>query len=288
MTSFINSKFHFSHTINQLCKGQDYVCTGSGINPETGEPFEWIMLNDGHGSNACINCIRQISTNEKSKLISEPDPIRAIASYIDSYCFIRFYESSGATAIVIKFYADRAECINCGDSQFIIFKDDDIIHISEEHIPTKPEEKIRMLQMGITFKSSTNIKVASESVIISIPSEYAVFKNGNHLACSQALGHNSMTGYNPSSFILPFESDASYRFVLGSDGLFDMLMLENPSDIEILKTKTSKEICDWAAKRWQQQWECYSPTGEKHLITFSKEEVDDVSVAVVIKPKTCV
>ena len=272
---------HIATATAQLCKGQDYVCSGHGKSSETDEAFEWVMLNDGHGTNSCINFVRAIPEEKKSELIGSPDPIQRLAGYIDESGCVRTYESSGATAVIIKLYKDRAECINCGDSRCIIFKDGELIHVSKEHNSYNEEERTRMLKRGITFQSSTNIKVVSDTMIASVPSEYAIFKNGTMLACTQALGHNSKTGYDPSVFVLPLEENVSYRFVMGSDGLFDMVMMDNPCDMEKLKTATCQDICDWAAARWQQEWDARPSTGGNIKIKYDSHECDDVSVAVI-------
>jgi serine/threonine protein phosphatase PrpC len=272
---------HISTATAQLCKGQDYVCSGHGTSSETGETFEWVMLNDGHGTNSCINFIRSIPQEKKSELIGSPDPIQRLAAYIDDSGCVQTYELSGATAVIIKLYKDRAECINCGDSQFIIFKDEELIHVSKEHNSYNEEERARMLNLGITFHSSTNIKVVSETTIASVPSEYAIFNNGIMLACTQALGHNSKTGYDPSVFLLHLEEDVSYRFVMGSDGLFDMVMMDNPHDMEKLKTASCGDICDWASARWQQEWDAHSSTRGHIKIKYDSHDCDDVSVAVI-------
>lgn len=269
------------HAVVQMSKGQDYVCNGNGINPISGEKFQWIMLNDGHGTDSCINFIRSMSIEKKTELISQSDPIRAIASYIDTSWCVTPFELSGSTAIILKCYKDRAECITCGDSQAIIFKDGKIMHITKEHNYTNREERIRIINdMGYGFTSSNGIKIVGEFELEHMNTEYVNFNDGKMLACTQALGHNSKTGYNPSTFIFKYEENASYRVVIASDGLFDMLMLDNENDIQILKTKTSKKICEWIVDRWLHEWTAYFRPGILSKFNYKREDCDDISVAI--------
>jgi serine/threonine protein phosphatase PrpC len=279
-------QIEITSAIEQLCKGQDYTCSGESVDPISGEKFHWTMLNDGHGTNSCINFIRKIPQEKKSSLISSTTPVETLAKYIDESNCIRLYESSGATVIIVKIYKNRAECFMSGDSQLIIFKNSEIVHISNPHNCKDPTERERMKNKGYTFCPTTNIKVISESRMTMEHGEYVLFKNNNKLACTQALGHNSITGYNPAKFSIPLEKEISYRFVLGSDGLFDMLILDNPDDIKFLRTETSKNICDKATKRWLQEWEAIDLENmENYKFSYEKSQCDDVSVTTVdIKP----
>jgi serine/threonine protein phosphatase PrpC len=284
MTDFMLTKKFVSNVsmaVEDMCKGQDNIRNGSSIDIETGELFEWIMLNDGHGTNTCIYFIRSITNEKLSELMGKSDPIKAIAEHIDKSTIIRTYESSGATAVIVKIYSDRAECINCGDSQFIVFKDDAINFISAPHNSSNESEKKRILDMGLQFVPCRNIKVISEHVMTTVPTEYVLFKDLNKLACSQALGHNSKTGYAPDKHIVKFEEKSKYRIIMGSDGLFDMLMLDNDSDLEKLNTKSAKEISDWIVGRWLYDWEGHYLDGDKTKFKYEKHETDDVSVSVI-------
>ena len=264
-----------------MASGQDYVCTGTGVDAETGESFEYIMLNDGHGSDFCINFIRGMSPEEKSECIGSPDPIRALVAKIDgSYC-VPMKRSSGATAVILKSYTNRGEVITCGDSQAVIFKDGEVIHITQEHNFTNQEERVRVTASGRNFFiTSSNIRVASDTEMEMSQTEYLSFPGGSMLACTQALGHNSITGYAPSSFKFTYEQYSSYKVVLASDGVFDIMIPGCNNDMQVLCEKTSQEICDWTVARWLQVWRFKKPSGEYDSFRYSREHCDDVSVAV--------
>lgn len=274
---------YMSHAVEQMTeKGQDYVCQGTGTDPITGEKFKWTMLNDGHGSDTCIHFIRSIPQEKKDELISNVDTIQALADYIDRNAGIRKNEQSGATCVIVKCFPTRVECISAGDSQFIVFKNGELIYASKEHNCQNEAERQRMTEMGYGFITSLNIKVISETNLAAVENGYVVFPDGMQLACTQALGHNSKTGYNPEVYTLPLNLGDAYRVVLGSDGLYDMTMLDDARDIQSLLRKTSKEICEKTVNRWLQEWEAvYLPNNERQRIKYTRRQCDDVSVAVV-------
>ena len=296
MASFVapSHEVSIAGKVEQLCSGQDYFCEGNGIDAVTGEPVRWVMLNDGHGTDSCINFIRSIPTETKSQLICSADPVNVLASYIfESGCIKelkkhfpraeKVWESSGATAVIVKCYSDRIECINSGDSQFIIFKDGELVRVSEEHNCSNEKEKERIVAMNgsIKFAPSVTIKVVSETELTNVYSEYVRFPDGNQLATTQALGHRSKTGYAPNHHVFMLDPDSSYRIIMGSDGLFDMTMMDNAVDIEFLKTKTAAEICDKASGRWLQEWIGIMSDGRRPTFSYTRKEADDVSAVVI-------
>jgi serine/threonine protein phosphatase PrpC len=285
MTSFATSSethdINIVYSVEKMYKGQDYICHGNGIDSETGESFRWVMLNDGHGTDACINFIRSIPDTIKSELIGKPDPIASLVNYIDKTRCVFRYESSGATAVILKCYANRGHVITCGDSQAVVFKDGEVVHITKEHNCYNESERERLTSRGVRFVSSRNIKVIKHNEIINVPADYATFREDHYLACTQALGHNSLTGYAPDNFIIPFEKGSTYKFVLGSDGLFDMTMLDNECDITVLREKNGHEIMGWCMDRWLQEWNGDFPENAKNTFQFKKEDCVDISVATI-------
>jgi serine/threonine protein phosphatase PrpC len=275
-----------THAVEQMCKGQDYVSQGTGIDELTGENFQWTMLNDGHGTDKCINFLRALPQEKKNELIQSRTPVQALAEYIDRYANIPPNTQSGATVVIAKCYKNRFQCISSGDSKFIIFKDGNLVYSSTEHNCTNKEEVKRMVKLGYRIDDSQNIKMISEKSLTYAYSGYAVFGTGRRLACTQALGHNSMTGYNPEVYSFTIEPTSTYRVVLGSDGLYDVIQFENPNDITMLKTNTSKQICDRTVKRWLQEWEAHLPNKPIEKFKFNRDDCDDVAVSVVdIIPK---
>jgi len=277
-----NHDVNMSHAVEQMTeKGQDYVCQGTSADPITGEKFQWTMLNDGHGSNMCINFIRSIRQEKKDELISSPTPIEAIVEYIDGNAFIPKHEQTGATCVIVKCFPTRVECISAGDSQFLVFKNGELIYTSKEHNCQNEAERQRIAERGYEFTPSSNIKLLSETTATLAPADYVKFPDGSRLACTQALGHNSKTGYLPETYTFPIVEGETYRVVLGSDGVFDMTMLDNAQDVQDLLTKTSQEICGKIVSRWLQEWEAHLPDKAPQKFRYQRHECDDVSVATV-------
>lgn len=273
---------NMSHAVEQMTfNGRDYVCQGTSADPITGEKFQWTMLNDGHGSNTCINFIRSITQERKDGLISCAHPIEALAEYIDCGAGIPSWQSSGATCVIVKCFKDRVDCISAGDSQFLVFKNSELIYTSKEHNCQNETERQRMTEKGYSFITSSNIKIISETILVPVESGYVEFIDGSRLACTQALGHNSKTGYFPETYTFPLNPGDTYRVVMGSDGLYDMTMIDNAQDVHDLLTKTSKEICDKTVRRWLQEWEAHLPNTAPKKFKYTRHECDDVSVAVI-------
>jgi serine/threonine protein phosphatase PrpC len=271
-----------THAVEQMTfKGQDYVCHGTGADPITGEKFQWTMLNDGHGDDTCINFIRSISQEKKNELISSGNPIETLAEYIDHTAGIPKYQSSGATCVIVKCYKNRVKCISAGDSQFLVFKNGELIYVSKEHNCKNEAECQRLTEKGYSFIPSKNIKLLSETTLTMVESGYVKFSDGMYLACTQALGHNSKTGYMPEMYEFQLSLGETYRVILGSDGVFDMTMLESNQDIQDLLTKTSREICTKTVSRWLQEWESHMPGKEPQKLKYQRHDCDDVSVATV-------
>jgi serine/threonine protein phosphatase PrpC len=170
-------KVEIETAVRQLCKGQDYVEKGHGVDSDSGEEFDWALLNDGHGSHSCIRFIRDIPIEKKAELIGTGNPVEALAEYIDTSGCVRKDESSGATVVIVKFYSDRAVCLSSGDSQVAVFKNGELEYLSKEHNCHNPEEVDRVKAMGfsISTQPNTNSKMVAKNQLAVADSVYAVF-----------------------------------------------------------------------------------------------------------------
>jgi len=263
-----------------LSKGQDVVIWGEGINGIS----RWVMLNDGHGSYSVIDFIKSIPLDKMTELICGTDPVRDLARFIDdSGCLKGPGDSSGATAVILRLYEDHMECISVGDSQYMVFVDNKLQHVSVEHTGFNEAERLRLseLKRGVSFVTSGNIKVISETNMKQVWSWYATWPNNTMLACTQALGHSSKTGYAPDVQNFPLVPGSNFRFIMGSDGLFDMLVQTDTfQEIEFLTAKSCKEICELAIGRWKQKWSVLDFSGNIQEVEFDSNGQDDVSVVV--------
>jgi serine/threonine protein phosphatase PrpC len=126
-TQECNHEIIISHAVQQMFKGQDLIRQGT-----VGE-MKWVMLNDGHGSDACINCLRSLSQDQLDKIIASSTPIESLATKIDETIKITQKDLSGATCVIARIYPSHIELISSGDSQFIVFKNKELIYVSKEH-----------------------------------------------------------------------------------------------------------------------------------------------------------
>jgi len=270
-----------------LCKNQDETYYGSGEDVETNEPFDWIMLTDGHGTNDCIFYLRTIKL-QLSDFISTSTPIETMNQALTDRGIGRTY-STGATCCIAKCYANRVVCSHSGDSKIVVYKNKKLTYISHDHNSRNENERKRVLDNGLYFMPNQTIKMKSLSELTYIPADYLVFKNRNCLACTQCLGHFGQSEPFPDVEVIYFGETDEIRVLLFSDGVSDMLLDEEYDELYDLSVD---EIVDRAERRWKQSWITVSETDTsvKHTFKFDRpEEWDDVScIELFAKPKqTC-
>jgi serine/threonine protein phosphatase PrpC len=276
--------------VAQLCKGQDQTYSGVFIDEETHEEGKWAMITDGHGSNTCINFLRSIKQAKLNEIIGTRSPVETMAKYINQNAKIGKYESSGATMCLVKIYKDRIVCINCGDSRVIVYKNNESVFISKEHNSFNMNERRRIeaCYPGVKIDKTTNIKIISENKMIGIVGEYIDFPSGTRLMTSQALGHNGNTGYAPDYETIYYDENDSIKIIIGSDGLWEMVLKDNKEEISKLANMHCKDILDFAVKRWLQEWEMYTDINAETFIkcSYNENQCDDVGIVTVdIVPK---
>jgi serine/threonine protein phosphatase PrpC len=72
-----------SSSLNQLCKGQDYIYIDD-ISVLVNEECTVCIIFDGHGGDSVINFIRSIPNNKMNKLITKSNPIETLSNYINN------------------------------------------------------------------------------------------------------------------------------------------------------------------------------------------------------------
>ena len=270
----INSK------INQLSKKQDHIITEQAIDKETGELFNWCALFDGHGTDDCINFIRNTPMEIMTDFIVSDHPIENLAKYINDNVKLRV--SSGSTMCLIKIYQNRIVCINCGDSRIAIYKNGNLEFISEEHSFKNEKEKARLAD-NVTYIPSSDIEIRDENTLISVYSEYIEWDSDYYtkLACSQALGHNGITGCAPDTVVIPITPGDRFKVIIGSDGLWDMVI--NEEDMLQLWGMDADAIMKQTTDRWLQTWNMVDALNNSTRIHRSKYQpchCDDIAVVV--------
>lgn len=279
--------FKITSKINQLCKGQDHIYIDDTYDL-SGEKCSICIVFDGHGDDKVINFIRSIPKDVMNKLLIGPKPVETLANYINENVVYSKNSSSGSTMCMVKVYSNRIECINCGDSQVAIYKNGSLHFMSKEHNYKNLKERKRLaLSDNVNFVESGNIKMINTNTLISVYSEYIEWNFPNRylkLACSQALGHNNMTGYEPDYTTIPLTLEDTYKVIIGSDGLWDMVMVDNERDMKRLYKLDAPTIVERTTNRWLQEWNMQDLLNHNEEIIqcrFEQKNCDDIAVVVV-------
>jgi serine/threonine protein phosphatase PrpC len=268
---------------NQMSKGQDENFVGLAIHPETKEHVHWMFNFDGHGSN---HCIRKIRATNPVQFLFEPDPIAALSDYLFEEKAIPENISSGAVVVLAMIYQTRIEIYTCGDSQAIVYKDGEMVYLSVPHDSEREDEKVRVVtnpNVSRIDTTATSMKLLTPSIGTMRPSSYVVYKDGNMLAPTRAIGHNNKVFHDSELHIIDMESTSEYRVVLGSDGVFDLLFLENEDDRQVLAQGNADDVVNFYTKRWLQEWSYYKNDTDvepTQVFKYRREDCDDLSACV--------
>jgi serine/threonine protein phosphatase PrpC len=287
-----------SENVEQMYKGQDYTISGETI--INGQPIKYAVVFDGHGTSSVITAIRKITKEKMNDIMATSCPATVLFNYINDaspkLC-IRG-ESSGSTMCMTRIFPNHIEIRNVGDSQAVLFKNGKIEFISETHDYDNEKERDRLFKQGLmaAVVESSDIKIVNEEQMFQMKSHYIIHIMGwGQLAITQALGHNGKTGIFPDITIIPYEEKDDIQIVLGSDGLFDMIIREREtdkfveSDLLAMVQMTGEEILKRAINRWLNVWEMHYDLKKPDLTMigqYTKEQCDDVSVVkVILKPE---
>jgi serine/threonine protein phosphatase PrpC len=282
-----------THCVQGMDKFQDQTYLGEGTDEESGEAFHYAMVTDGHGRDDVIHILRRISASDLSTMLGKPDPVDALAKHVkieqdELFALNQYrhkYAGTGATMCLVKIYKDRIVCINVGDSQAYIYRDGSLLFKTKEHTPSNTADVARLKSMntGIEFEDSFNIEVVSETRMVQSVSKYVVWPDGHRLACTQALGHGSRTGYSPDIETIMIEPGRSYQVIIGSDGIWDMLIKDSIADAERLWGLEAEQVVKFACDRWLQEWEMTTLADPDtiHKCSYNRHHCDDMGAAVV-------
>ena len=173
---------------------------------------------DGHGSDEVSKLLKKnivgILTNKEIKYPISKKQIEVICANIQSYIKKKPYaNSAGSTANIVIIYNCNNQYyftnINVGDSRCVIYMNDKIIQVSEDHKPTNINEYNRIIQMGG--------KVYRDGL------EYRV----GDLSVSRSFGDCSNKYTFPVPDIKTFKFNSNLNFIIGCDGLFDVMKNED-------------------------------------------------------------
>jgi serine/threonine protein phosphatase PrpC len=277
------NQYHFTHIndyMKLLGKKQDQTYTGIGSDKDTGEIFDWMVVYDGHGNNDCINAIRKM---DQLAHIECANPIESIAEYIINT--INPKSVSGAVMSLVKIYADRIVCYSCGDSQILVLKNDKKIYMNQRHDLSNVNEKNRILQLHPENKivSAETFQLIDDTNIQMFNAGYIHFHNNTRIAPTQAIGHGGMTACIPSVEVIPITNGDRFRVIVASDGLWDMLIVNDDSslDLPVLTKSSGNEILDYVVRRWEKEWTlCDSSNNIICRAALPRNNYDDIALCI--------
>ena len=159
-----------------------------------------------------------------------------------------------------------------------------ILFISEEHSFKNEKEKDRLAD-NVTYIPSSDIEIRDENTLISCYSEYIEWDSDYYtkLACSQALGHNGITGCAPDTVVIPITPGDRFKVIVGSDGLWDMIIKSDEKDMLQLWGMDADAIMKQTTDRWLQTWNMIDELKNSiivHRAKYQPYQCDDISVIV--------
>jgi len=265
-----------SYVALPLGKGQDDGRMGEFIT-ETGEKCEWMVGLDGHGSNITINCLR---TMDWDNIMKEGDALSKVIELLESRGGNR--RLTGSTYVEAKMFSNRVETVVVGDSEVFVYVNGELVYNNTPHNIQNPLEAERLKgRMGISrgkisIRYDQNIPyIITDSLLGTRAKEIVIFENGDSLGLSQALGHESVTGFAPEKNIVTFNEGDNVVVIIGSDGLTEMITEEEK---KTMHTLTAEELSIIGSERWSQEWEWKGwDKKDKEKSTHTRfEDKDDV------------
>jgi len=114
---------------------------------------------------------------------------------------------------------------------------------------------------------------------------------------SQSIGHHNITGYQPERHIEYFNQEDTIQCILGSDGLFEMMLIKEslptipellPTELEELDkdtfdmlTMTAEELVLKAEHRWKKEWNyMWHIKDYTKIVNVPYNDYDDISAIV--------
>lgn len=278
-----------------LGKNQDFCKWGEGVTSYSNEHFYYIVVCDGHGvdNNGNCICIDYLRTLDWDYYMSTYSSY--VVDIINDHMYINCPETltayrCGTTLSLARIYKNRCELWNIGDSQSIVFIDNEICYINPCHTYENPDERNRLIgivdDVVCTYKPCI---VDNKSIIVE--KCYGVCfthpERKEEYVClvpSMCIGHGGLTGFKPEYKVICFNNEKQHvRIVLFSDGFGDMNILYCKEDLNDLQKMTAEELASKAEKRWRQTWRVLKNRNDLTLYdlnSFPLNDYDDISIAV--------
>lgn len=297
-----------SHVLNNHFvknKMQDRVFTFKGLLDYNGEEMDALYTFDGHGTSKVIHTIEKMPLEEIAK---DKYPLAEILRLLDERGlelnknrthFMKGLKGSGSTYVLTRVYKNRLVVNYCGDSEVVVFKNG--IKVLE----TMPHNVYNTAEMDRTTKVCTknciedgnDLSLISKDSLTMVKSNRIVLNDPvtmryqTTLGPTMALGHNRVTGYDfvdgvqgaVPDYIVEFEDTDEIILVQGSDGLWDMIIKDDPDDTNDLLTLNAIELVEKYRERWFQTWNYIADTKKPEVVIktpLKLADPDDIAAVV--------
>ena len=97
------------------------------------------------------------------------------------------------------------------------------------------------------------------------------------------MGHNGITGCFPDKTVIPINLNNTYKVIIGSDGLWDMVMMNNKNEMNELYYMDVHDIMRQTTERWLQNWNMRDDLNNDYSVHHCKylpNQCDDISAVV--------
>ena len=126
------------------------------------------------------------------------------------------------------------------------------------------------------YKHIKDIEQTNGIITMSQNSAYFHFSKNDIIALTHSLGHNNLTGTFLSYKKIIKNEQNKYKIIIGSDGLWDMILLKEDFNL-LSKIKNSTELINIIKNRWNQTW-LYLYKNFITTTSFEKNNIDDICI----------
>ena len=243
-----------NHHIIQASTKQDFATSGE----------DYLVVADTHGPNKILLDILQ-DYDWKLKLNHENWTLEIMNK-------MRTYSKNGSTLTVFKIYPDRFECFWIGDSSGKIYSGTEVVFETKDHDYNHVEDLKK-----VNWFPRTDIKVQDARTILQVESK-AIDIRGERTNMTRCLGHKGFFHGNGFEKATIPRENAQYKIVAGSDGFWQM-MCEDDTPFIANPENNSKELAEFANRRWHQKWIFQAQGTTQKGVQFPKNNIDDICVA---------
>ena len=269
-----------------LCADQDLVYFGSEAE------YKWGVVIDCHGTNRFKNLLE---TFDWKTIMAHAEPdiklIELVRAKRGTYG-----KDSGCMLILLKIFSGSIHTYCLGDSRVAIYKNGERVYVNCPHNRLNPLEIERLKNLRVEFEWTKDPlpHISSSTIMRGQKQTYSKFYNEYgallcKIAPTQALGHNEATGYQFEKHIETFTFEDDMRVVAGSDGFYDMFLLEGEvaEDVEQdrvdITTMSVEQLLQKAENRWKQSWNYHWNKASPEMMfetVFPHDSYDDLSLVI--------